>query len=56
MPEQTKPINYPDLVAVRKEYMFRPPKFISDYFEGMIEDKRDMIMVWLTFNITVMGN
>lgn len=55
MQKDQKPINNYDLTAVRKEYMFRPPKFISDYFETMIEDKRDMIMVYLTFNITVMG-
>ena len=49
------PINQQDLEAVRKEYIFKPPKFIVDYFESFIEDKRDMIMVYLAFNITVTG-
>jgi len=48
-----EPINAQDLTAIRKEYLFKPPGFIIRYFERFIQDKRDLIMVFLAFNINV---
>eukprot|EP00123_Amoebidium_parasiticum_P009243 comp19356_c0_seq1/m.22297 comp19356_c0_seq1/g.22297 ORF comp19356_c0_seq1/g.22297 comp19356_c0_seq1/m.22297 type:complete len:387 (-) comp19356_c0_seq1:61-1221(-) len=48
----TKLVNT-DLTATRREYLFKPPQFLDSFFLSLLRDPRDLPMIYLLFNITV---
>jgi hypothetical protein len=43
-----------DISASRHEFLFRPPGFIDAWFTRAVKDERDLPLVYLLFNITVL--
>jgi hypothetical protein len=43
-----------DISASRHEFLFRPPGFIDAWFARAVKDERDLPLVYLLFNISVL--
>jgi hypothetical protein len=52
-PKTEPAINEADLTADRWEYLFSLPEFVESYFLEMLVDKRDIVMVRLMMNVTL---
>lgn len=55
--KQGSPINYKDLTEERREYLFKLPKPLENYFLEILNEKADIVMIHLIYNIilTVFG-
>jgi len=53
MSTESQPINHMDLTDIRKEYLFKLPKFIEDAITLHLVNPKDIVMIRLIFNITV---